>query len=210
MVAFLCLFPSTLAHSTLLQIKWSNRYQNDKGRTCLCTVDGTDYSIYEPKLREGKLVFDKRGRRLTVDPKWYSHKFEGPALRYEIAVCIQTGDIVWSNGPFPAGKWPDKKIFKYKLRHMLDENEMVEVDGTYSGMPFECRMPGDFLSAADKKAKSDARARHETINRRLKQFGILGNRYRHDIGMHKIAFRACAVCTQIAFNAGEKAFQVNY
>ena len=64
----------------------------DPGQRCKITVDGTDFRIQEPS---------------PFDPKWYSHKFRGPGLRYEIGVCIKTGWIVWVNGPFPAGAWPD-------------------------------------------------------------------------------------------------------
>jgi hypothetical protein len=49
------------------------------------TVDGTDFWVYEPT---------------PFDTQWYSHKINGPALRYEVAVCIKkTGWIVWIN-PF--------------------------------------------------------------------------------------------------------------
>ena len=42
------------------------------------SVDGTDCRIYEPE---------------PFDTKWYSHKFNGPGLRYEIGVCIVSGNI---------------------------------------------------------------------------------------------------------------------
>ena len=82
------------------------------------TVDGTDFRIQQPH------PFNK---------KWYSHKFKGPGLRYEVAVCIQTGDVVWINGPFPCGKWPDLKIFQLRLKHMLGPEEKVEADDGYRG-----------------------------------------------------------------------------
>ena len=43
-------------------------------------------------------------------PKWFSHKFRGPGIRYELALCIRTGDIVWAYGGFPCGEWPDLKL----------------------------------------------------------------------------------------------------
>ena len=57
----------------------------DPGQRCKITVDGTDFHIQEPA---------------QFDPKWYSHKFKGPGLCYEIGVCIKTRWIVWVNGPF--------------------------------------------------------------------------------------------------------------
>ena len=40
----------------------------DPGQRCKITVDGTDFRIQEPAM---------------FDPKWYSHKFRGPGLRYK-------------------------------------------------------------------------------------------------------------------------------
>jgi len=51
------------------------------GNWSLVTVDGTDdCPIQEPH---------------PFSTQWYSHKFKGPGLHYELAVCILTGYIVW-------------------------------------------------------------------------------------------------------------------
>ena len=51
-----------------------------------------------------------------------------------MAICIQTGWIVWTNGPFPCGSFPDSKIFLQEgLKFELGENERVEVDNGYRG-----------------------------------------------------------------------------
>lgn len=193
------------------QIDWNNRYLGDKGRTCLTSVDGVDMMIPEPGNPTGRVWYHKKtGKRLTCNPKWYSHKFEGPGVRYEVAVCLQTGDIVWIHGPFPCGKWPDNKIFQLRLQGMLDEYEMVEADRNYRGMPYHCRTPYDYLNASDKRAKKNARARQETINRRLKQFQILGQRFRHELSKHKMCFQAVAVCVQLSFDYGHPPFQIRY
>jgi len=92
---------------------------------------------------------------------------------------------------------------------MLDPNEMIEADGAHTGMPFHCWIKNDCYNQANKEAKAAARARHETINRRFKQFRCLDNRYRHDRSKHKIVFQACAVCVQAAINLGEIPFQAN-
>ncbi len=44
------------------------------------------------------------------DSKWQSHKFNGPGLRYEIGICIRTGDVVWAHGGMPCGEWPDLRL----------------------------------------------------------------------------------------------------
>jgi hypothetical protein len=86
-------------------------------KTCKVTVDGTNCQIQEPwPFKE-------------VNEKWwYSHEFKGPGLRYEVAICIQTGDMVWINGPFMCGNPPDLKIFPWNLKHRLAPGEMVEAD----------------------------------------------------------------------------------
>jgi hypothetical protein len=61
------------------------------GSICRMTVDGTDFRFQEP---------------IPFDPGWYSHKFKCACLRYEIGICIQTGEIaLLINGPFPCGAW---------------------------------------------------------------------------------------------------------
>ena len=79
-----------------LQIKWENRFHGYCARLCLVMVDGTDFWICELK------PFTKH---------FYSHKFVKAGLCYEVGVCIQTGFIVWINGPFAVGKYSDITIF---------------------------------------------------------------------------------------------------
>jgi hypothetical protein len=50
------------------------------------SVDGTDFEIFEPE---------------PDDTKWFSHKFKGPGLRYEIVLSLEGCDILHANGPFP-------------------------------------------------------------------------------------------------------------
>lgn len=64
------------------------------------SVDGTDCRIQEPS------PFNKC---------WFSHKLKGTGVRYEIALSIETGEIVWAYGPFPRGSYPDIKICKSAL-----------------------------------------------------------------------------------------------
>ena len=86
---------------------------------CKISVDGTDFHIYEPT---------------PFNRKWYSHKFKGPGVRYEIRRCIQTGDIVWVNGPFPCGAYPDRKIATQEgLEDGLDDCERYVCDGGIYG-----------------------------------------------------------------------------
>jgi len=178
-----------------MKIRWENRFRGDRGKQCKVTVDGTDFRIQQPH------PFSK---------KWYSFKFKGPGLRYEVCVCIQTGDIVWINGPFPCGRWPDIRIFTRDLIHMLLPGEKVEADQGYRGYPDQVRTPGIAVSLADQRAKGNARGRHKHVNKRFKQWGALKQVYRHDIDDHYLIFNSIAVTTQICLENGEPLYQVRY
>ena len=148
-------------------------------------------------------------------PCWYSHKFKGPGVRYEVALSINGGDIVHINGPFPCGSNPDITIFRKKLINKLDEGEFVEADRGYRGEPFKVRIPVDYETEHEKVQKELACARHETINARLKNFQVLSNRFRHgvtadDMGKHGMAFSAVAVVTQLSIENGERLFPVQF
>ena len=84
------------------------------------TVDGADFSIWEPR------PYCKIGSAI-----WYSPKFKGAGLWYELGVCIQIGNIDWFNGPYPCGWGPDIKIFNQRLRHLLLPFEKVMADQMY-------------------------------------------------------------------------------
>jgi hypothetical protein len=55
-----------------------------------------------------------------------------------------------------------------------------------------------------------ARSCHETLNGRLKHWGILEKVYRHNITVHRTVFYACAVISQFAIANGKPLFQVEY
>jgi DDE superfamily endonuclease len=156
----------------------------DNGSQCKITVDGTDFRIMEPS---------------PFDPKWLSEKFNGPGLKYEVGVCIQTGWIVHVNGPYPCGRWHDLTVARddlcYKLAASEFEDEMALADGGYQdGYEFFETPTGH--NNADQRMKAQARARHETINRKLKQWGILGQRFRQSPDQHGKYFMAVANLVQ--------------
>ena len=62
-----------------MQIRWEKRNKDDKGRILRTTVDGTDFRVQICK------PFNKA---------WWSYKFKGAGLHYEVAMSIQGGDIV--------------------------------------------------------------------------------------------------------------------
>jgi hypothetical protein len=58
----------------------------DIGNDCLLSVDGTDF-------RAAK----------SYEKPYYSYKFKKSGFRYEVALCIKTGDICWWAGPYLPG-----------------------------------------------------------------------------------------------------------
>ena len=159
------------------------------------SVDGTDFQIqqFQP--------FSKR---------WYGKKFNGPGVRYEIGVCILTGWIVWLHGPFPCGMKNDLQVFRHALVNFLEENERVECDKGYRGEPRNARIPNASDSDDVASIRHRVGQRHETINKRLKQFKCLKNIWRHSLMLQSAATRAVVVITQLGIENGEEPFQVDY
>ena len=169
----------------VFKIKWNKRLKEDNGSACKVSVDGTDFKVAQIK------PFWKG---------WYSHKFKGPGLRYEVGVSIQCGDIVWINGPFPCGAWPDIKIFRQALKgKLISAGERVEADDGYRGEPRCVDLPKEMaFGFPDQLSKKAAlRHRHETVNSRFKNFSILKDTFRSHFIKHGDVFRTIVVLTQL-------------
>jgi hypothetical protein len=163
------------------------------------TVDGTDFRI------------PQKGAA-TKGKAFASHKYAGKSdLRYELGVDILAGNPVWIQGPYPAGKYTDIKIFNKVLRNFLEPCERVEADEGYRGHPDKIECPGNDANPAENGAmQGRVRARHEMLNGRLKNWGILSQVFRHHITRHGDLFRVCAVVTQLTIENGEPLFEVEY
>ena len=177
------------------KIDLENRYMNDNGSRCLLTVDGTDFKILEPT---------------PFSHTWYSFKFKHAGLRYEIAICIQTGWICWVNGPFKPGQYNDHQIFQLGLDEMLDNGERVEVDNGYNGnarysRPNDCEGNNGWG-----RMKANARARHENVNGKLKEFNILEHTFRNERGNHTLFFHAVVAVVQFSIMNGSTTYQIDY
>ena len=176
-------------------ISLGNRFDGLDGvahTNCFMSVDGTDCPVFEP---------------WPFSTKMYSVKMNGPGLKYEVGVCLKTSWIVWINGPF-TGAENDATIFKNGLSTKLHEEEAVEADRGYKGDD-KLKLPGMAITSKERKMKSNARAQHEAVNGRLKQFNVLTTHFRHmkpnREGMmrkHGMCFNAVAVITQLKFIGG--------
>ncbi len=121
------------------------------------------------------------------------------------------GEPVWIQGPYPAGKYSNIKNFNKVLWNFLELGEWVKADEGYHSHPDKIKCPGKDTNLAENRAmQGRVRACHETLNGRLKNWGILSQVIRHHITMHGDVFRACAVVMQLTVKNGEPLFKVEY
>ena len=182
-------------------IKLENRFEGLGAictTNCFMSVDGTNCPVHEP---------------YPFSTKMFSHKFNGPGLKYEVGICLQTGHIVWINGPFEGGM-SDSKIFREEgLSTLLYDQEAVEVDRGYGG-DSRLKTPQVNWNRKERQMKSNARSQHEIVNGRLKIFNVLTTHFRHMkpnkegmMAKHQMCFHAVAVITQLKFLLGERIFK---
>ena len=103
---------------------------------------------------------------------------------------VLTGDICWVSGPYVAGKWPDIKVFRDSLMSRLEKGERVEADDGYIGeYPQWVKCPKGLADLEETEFMQQRWRNHqETAYKRLKQFGMLKQRYRHGLRMHAEVF----------------------
>ena len=145
------------------------------------SVDGTDCPIQEPQ---------------NFNKKWWSHKLNGAGVRYELGVSLDTGDIVWVHGPYPCGSNPDVTVFRKGMKTVLDNEERAIADKGYTDDM--ALTPDTVFSPIQSHLHSMLRARHETVNKRLKQFAVLNCKFRHALSYHGTCFHAVSRITQLA------------
>jgi hypothetical protein len=140
------------------------------------------------------------------DPRNFSHKLHGPAVSYEVALAIHESRIVSINGPFPAAT-NDLTIFRGKLEAMIPDGSKAIADKAYQSSE-KIAISSSHDTPELRRFKSRARARQESLWRRLKCFKCLGDRYRHPIEKHQTFFDAVCVIMQYQFENGSPLFAV--
>ena len=108
---------------------------------------------------------------MSYKKAFYSFKFKKMGLRYEVGLCIKTGDIVWWHGPFAPGLYNDNMVFKDALLKSLKKGEQVEADAGYK--PSAPAAKPNYTVPSCWHMATKVPMRHETCNRRVKQWKIL-------------------------------------
>jgi hypothetical protein len=145
-------------------IRLENRLENapNKKGIPFLTLDCTDCRINEP---------------FPFNRKWFSVKFKGPGMKYEVAIAIYSNNICWSNGQF-YGTMYESKIFREGFGLEIPDDESVEVDASPGGDP-QLMKPLTGPSTVARKQKSSHRGRQETIFSRMKQLNVLDTHFHH-------------------------------
>jgi IS5 family transposase len=133
---------------------------NDWKTTFIISVDGTHAHINEP-----------RDLLVKKNEKWYSHKHNSAGLNYEIAVSLFKSKIVHAKSGDPAS-FHDMTEFRMELKNKIPPGKRVVADKVYDVDDERHLLSthNQFDTTEVKEFKKNARARHETINARLKVF----------------------------------------
>jgi hypothetical protein len=91
----------------------------------------------------------------------------------------------------------------------LDPGEFYLADGGYRDGNQYSVTPSGHHFFGDRQ-KSVVRARHETLNKRFKDWGALRRLYRHKRVSHSKVFHAIANIVQVTILNGEPLFEVEY
>jgi hypothetical protein len=164
----------------------------------LLSVDGTHCLISEPSTTG----------EFSKDPTYYSHKHNHAGLGYEIGISLFTSQVVWVNGPFPAGE-NDISVYKNRgLCDMIPEGHWVIADNGYRGVPTQIQTSNSLDKKSVKLLKRRAKAQHEQFNSRLKNFAVLRDCWHNEIEYHGTVFDAVCVICQYQMENGSPLFDV--
>lgn len=111
--------------------------------------------------------------------------------------------MVWVNGGYPCGEYSDLKLAREAYVMFVEPVEKTFTDKGYRDQNFFI-LP----NLNNKTIHGLIMARHETINRRMKQFQALKQVFRHSIDKHPMVFNAVANLTQLMIENGEPLFAI--
>jgi hypothetical protein len=111
------------------------------------------------------------------------------------------------NGPFWAGHWQDLRVARNWLHYRLPRGEFYLADHIYKD-PTGPSVTRPELPVGERRQYDKLMARHETINRRFKEWNILQHTFRHGEDLHSTVFQAIASITQLQIENGDFVWEV--
>ena len=159
------------------------------------SVDGVHFRIQEP--------------RKQPNTNWKSHKSNGPGYSYEVALSLYDSKIIWIDGPFPAATG-DLTTFCHDggLKSKIPPGKKLMADLSYRSQRDCCAVKNELDSLEVREFKRRGRARQETFFTRIKNFAILGERFRHALEKHQSVFEASCVLMQFEMDNGYPLFDI--
>lgn len=167
-----------------------------------------------------------RCHEFRCDPgsKWYSHKFNGPGVSFEVVSDPVDGRIRWINGPEPAsihdltflrgGQKRDRKNWKRSALYFhVPQNVKLVGDSAYEGQPDKVTVTRDAHKPATKVLFARMKSMMETCFKRLKDFNCINGPFRHGnstadkLTKIKMVFEAAAVLVQYDCENGHPLFE---
>ena len=246
-------FPDIDLEHCLLCLSWLKLYEKEiqlSGKWDFCEQHIREkvkaYARMIQSLKPKKIVFggwdDDEIYILTVDgvnfktqefrsdpsAKWYDHKSKSSGLTYQFACAIRHNQVVWIEGPIPAGSKHDITIFrggtKEQPKDNWDQNAMyfklppgkkAVGDSGYTGEPEKVVPSRAQHSSQLRKFLGRAKNRQETFHGRLKSFNVLGERFRNNgrstqekLDLHKTCVEAVCVIVQYDLENGSPLFDI--
>ena len=122
-------------------------------------------------------------------------------MTYEIGLKM-TGDICWAYGGYKASVH-DITMARRGILTVLPSNEKIVADKGYFGEPDKIVTPHDSAPAGFNRAHKLIMARHEGINKSLKDFRCLGGVWKHGWKAHVKMIYAVVNLTQLKLEHGE-------
>lgn len=143
--------------------------------------------------------------------EYYSGYHEAHVLKYEVACTMSKPTrIVWVAGGFK-GRATDITICRSSILQAILPGERILADKSYYG---DSRILAPYkkygrLSPAQREFNRSVkkfRQAIERVNKRLKDFNILKDVWRHPIELHRTVFIVCANITQLnlMYNPNDK------
>ena len=164
-------------------------------------VDGTHCMIFEPMHEQ-----------YPMDRHYFSHKRKTAAYAYQLAISTTESKILSIDGPYPAGQYNDKVMFRDSglQDRLVSQNKWAIADGGYEGLEGAAVPNRKYQSRTTNIYFRRNRARIERLMGYFKNFGILSGTFRVKKNRkmkHGLVFRAVGAIVQTQLQTTNPIFE---